>query len=441
MLETRPAILAQLSRLRGTRPGLFRVRNAVIAFGMFGVVAAFATAPSIMTTDIQQETIVEALGKPPLEKADVPALPFVREERISHSDTYGTLARRMGIYDPEAFQFILTDPIARKIFEELRPGKTVTASTDPQGRLLTLNFPLNDQIHSINVQRGPNGLQAQKLAVQFDTRVLLKTGQIRSSFFLAADQAEIPDGISMQMADIFGGEIDFHRGLRRGDRFSVVYEMGHINGRATRTGRILAAEFVNDGETHRAIWFNDGSQNGSYYNPEGKSLKAAFLRSPIEFSRVTSGFSMRFHPILQTWRAHRGVDYAAPIGTPVRATSEGTVEEAGIQNGYGKLVVLRHAGQNSTLYGHLDGFALGVKRGAKVSQGQIIGYVGRTGWATGPHLHYEFRINDVQQDPLKVAINTHLPLTAAQLSMFRQASAGAIGSLDRLRDTNLAQLN
>jgi murein DD-endopeptidase MepM/ murein hydrolase activator NlpD len=243
------------------------------------------------------------------------------------------------------------------------------------------------------------------------------------------------------MADIFGGDIDFHRNLRRGDRFSVVYEMAFVNGRPVRAGKILAAEFINEGIAHRAVFFNDGSADGGYFKPDGRSLKTAFLRSPIEFSRISSGFSMRMHPILQTWRAHRGVDYAAPTGTPVRATADGQVEEINRQGGYGNVVVLRHGAQYSTLYAHLDGFAHGMKRGMTVRQGQIIGYVGRTGWATGPHLHYEFRINDVQQDPLKVAMPMGHSLSPSQIATFRQLAAPHMTALDRLRAVNVAQLD
>lgn len=441
MFEKKSSILAHLLRLRGDTPNVFRAGGTLLLLGAFGGVTAYATAPDLKQLPVAQETTVQSLGRPPIGKTAGGSASFVREERIGSADTYGTLARRLGISDPAAFQFVLTDTIAQKIFEELRPGKVVTATTLADGRLAKLTFPLNGQANAIVVENLAGQFSARKAPLPLEARILMKSGEIRSSFFAAADSVDLPDSVATQMADVFGGEIDFHRNLHRGDRFSVVYEMGFVDGRPARAGRILAAEFVNEGQAHRAIWFNDGGAQGSYYTPDGRSLKTAFLRSPIEFSRISSGFSMRLHPILQTWRAHRGVDYAAPIGTPIRATADGAVETLTRQNGYGNLAVLRHGAQYSTWHGHLDGFAWGLKRGMTVRQGQIIGYVGRTGWATGPHLHYEFRINDVQQDPLKVAMPIGRTLQPAQLVAFRQLAAERAGALDRLQSINLSQLD
>jgi len=441
MFEKKLPILTQLSRLRGDAPWVLRAALALVSVGAFGAVAAYATAPDLNTLQVTQETVVESLGRPPVSRIEAAPIPFVREERIGPADTFGTLSKKLGISDPSAYTFVLADPLAQKIFEELRPGKVVTASTLADGRLVKLTFPLNDQVNSILVENRAGRLHATKQPLPLEYRTILRSGEIRSSFFAAADQIDLPDSVTTQMADILGGEIDFHRTLRRGDRFSVVYEMAFMNGRPARAGRILAAEFINDGQAYRAIWFKGGSADGGYYTPEGRSLKTAFLRSPIEFSRISSGFSMRLHPILQTWRAHRGVDYAAPLGTPVRSTADGVIEEIGRQGGYGNLVVLRHGPQYTTWYAHLDGFAHGIRRGTSVRQGQIIGYVGRTGWATGPHLHYEFRINDVQHDPLKVAMPTGQSLQAGQMGAFRQHAQEHSALLDRLRTINLAQLN
>jgi murein DD-endopeptidase MepM/ murein hydrolase activator NlpD len=229
--------------------------------------------------------------------------------------------------------------------------------------------------------------------------------------------------------------------LRKGDRFSVVYELLFNQGQPTRTGRILATEFINNGKIFRAVWFESKDGQG-YYTAEGKNIRKAFLRSPLEFSRVTSGFSRaRFHPIHQTWRAHKGVDYGAPIGTRIRATGDGVVDFAGKRGGYGNLVVIRHQGRFTTHYGHLNGFAAGIRKGTRVSQGDIIGYVGKTGWATGPHLHYEFRINDVHQNPLAVALPSAPPLAPQQMAEFKQHVDPLIYRLDRIRDVNLALLD
>jgi len=209
-----------------------------------------------------------------------------------------------------------------------------------------------------------------------------------------------------------------------------------------RTGRILAAEFINDGRTYSAVWFDDGDGKGGYYTADGKNIRKAFLRSPLEFSRITSGFSSaRFHPVLQEIRAHKGIDYGAPTGTRVRATGDGIVESIGRQGGYGNLVVLRHQSQYQTAYGHLSGFASGLRKGSRVSQGDVIGYVGSTGLATGPHLHYEFRVGGVHRNPLTVALPTALPLEANQLARFREQTQAMTQRIDMVRDAQLALLD
>jgi murein DD-endopeptidase MepM/ murein hydrolase activator NlpD len=246
----------------------------------------------------------------------------------------------------------------------------------------------------------------------------------------------------MQLADIFGGDIDFHRDLRKGDRFSVVYESLTLNGRTVRAGRVLAAEFVNHGKVHRAVWFPgsdaEGKKSGGWYAPDGKNLRKAFLRSPLEFSRVSSGFGMRMHPFLQSWRAHKGLDYAAPTGTRVRSVGDGVVDFAGRNGGYGNMVVVRHQGQYSTLYAHLSGFARGLRKGMRVAQGETIGMVGQTGWATGPHLHYEFRIGSEARNPLTIALPAALPVPAHELGAFRAYSEPLATRLDLLGTSQIA---
>jgi murein DD-endopeptidase MepM/ murein hydrolase activator NlpD len=295
--------------------------------------------------------------------------------------------------------------------------------------------------NALVVEKRDGKLQADEKAQVLAPQIIMKSGEIRTSLFAATDAIGLPDAVATQMADIFGGDIDFHRDLRKGDRFSVVYEMLFSQGQPARTGRILATEFINNGRTYSAVWFESKDGQG-YYTAEGKNIRKAFLRSPLEFSRVTSGFSnARFHPILQTWRAHKGVDYGAPIGTRVKATGDGVVEFMGKQGGYGNLLVIRHQGRFTTHYGHLNGFALGIRKGARVSQGDVIGYVGKTGWATGPHLHYEFRINNVHQNPLAIALPSAPPLAAQQMAEFRQHADPLVYRLDRIRGMNLALLD
>ncbi len=246
--------------------------------------------------------------------------------------------------------------------------------------------------------------------------------------------------MASQIADIFAGDVDFQRDLRRGDRFTVAYEMFYHEGRPIRSGRLLAADFTNQRRTYRAIWFQPADGPGGYYSPDGKNLHKAFLRSPLEYSRISSGFGMRNHPILQQWRAHKGVDYAAPIGTRVRATGDGVVDFAGQRNGYGNVIVLRHNGGYSTYYAHLNGFARGVHRGVRVAQGDIIGYVGQSGWATGPHLHYEFHVRNEYRNPLTLAMPAANPVPHHLLIAFFQASQPLAAQLDLLKNTDVALL-
>jgi murein DD-endopeptidase MepM/ murein hydrolase activator NlpD len=258
--------------------------------------------------------------------------------------------------------------------------------------------------------------------VPLETQTRLASGTIRSSLFAATDEARIPDPVATQMAEIFSAEIDFHRELRKGDTFSIVYESVTADGEPVPwnqgAGRVLAAEFINSGKTHQAIWFESGGK-GAYFDPSGRSRKRAFLASPMEFSRVTSGFAMRMHPILQRMRAHLGVDYAAPTGTPVRVVGEGVVDFAGWQNGYGNVVHVRHGADRLTVYAHLS--RIDVRKGQRVEQGQHIGAVGATGWATGPHLHFEFRVGGVHQDPLKIAkASESVPLDPAARPRFTE---------------------
>jgi murein DD-endopeptidase MepM/ murein hydrolase activator NlpD len=265
------------------------------------------------------------------------------------------------------------------------------------------------------------------------TQLVNKSGVIRSSLFAATDGANIPDSVAMQLADIFGGDVDFHRDLRKGDRFSVVYELHHLAGRPVRAGRVLAAEFINNGKRFQAVHFGTG-----YYAPDGKNLRKAFLRSPLEFSRVTSGFGMRMHPIAQAWRAHKGIDYAAPIGTRVRAVGDGIVEYAGPKGGYGNVVILRHHGQYATVYAHLSRIA--VRRGARVAQNDTVGSVGQTGWATGPHLHYEFRIAGEARNPMSIAMPAALPVAPQEMAAFRAYAGPLSARLELLANSNLALL-
>lgn len=322
------------------------------------------------------------------------------------------LLRRMAIQDPSAASFIRTDALARRLLQGR--GKMLQARTSADGNLVELvaRYPAENAEQAkthftrLSVSREQNHWISRIEAAAFTSHPRMASATIQTSLFSATDDARLPDSVAAQLAEIFSTDIDFHRELRKGDRFSLLYESLWADGQPVAwndgAGRILAAEFINKGRSHHAVLFDGGSGGRSgYFAADGSSKRRAFLASPMEFSRVTSGFANRFHPILQTWRQHLGVDYGAPSGTPVRSVGDGVVDFAGWRNGYGNVVEVRHGNERSTVYAHLS--AMNVKKGERVAQSHRIGAVGTTGWSTGPHLHFEFRVRGQHQDPLLVA--------------------------------------
>jgi len=427
--------------LAQSTPGRARSRLPSIAAGalvlLFGVVAAFGTVQD-PPEPILATTVVESLALPPQAGQNDTGQVYIREDRFRRGDTISALLKRLDVDDMEVRR-LLRSRDARESFRQLRPETTVNARTGEDGSLLSMWF-INRRSRLISIDRSEDEFHAWEQAADLSRQVVMKSGEIKSSLFAATDEADVSDSVAMQIADIFSGDIDFHRDLRRGDRFSVVFEMYDHLGLPVRSGRVLAAEFINKGKSYRAVWFQDASGRGGYYTPSGENLRKAFLRSPLRFSRVTSGFKMRFHPILRQWRAHKGVDFGAPTGTPVRATGDGVVEFVGRKGGYGNVIVLRHASGIETVYGHLNGFAKGIRRGVRVDQSELIGYVGQTGWATGPHLHYEFRVHDQQRNPLTMAFPASKPVAPKEMAAFRAVTEPLSARLELLATTNLALL-
>jgi murein DD-endopeptidase MepM/ murein hydrolase activator NlpD len=332
------------------------------------------------------------------------SLQLFRSDVTRSSDSADSLLSRLGLSDPEAASFLRNARTARQFVG--RAGRLVSVEGDADHRLTRLTARwANDDGDTFTrwvMERKAEGFVQRQETAALNTSTRMGNGTIQSSLFAATDDADIPDSVASQLADIFAGDIDFHRALRKGDRFAVVYESLEADGEVLRTGRVLSAEFVNNGKTHQAFWFKEANvKEGGYFNADGVSLRRAYLASPLAFSRVTSSFKMRFHPILQTWRAHLGVDYAAPTGTPVRSVGQGIVDVAGSQGGFGNVVMVKHASGQTTVYAHLS--RINVKRGQSIMQGQTVGLVGATGWATGPHLHFEFRVNGQHKDPLTMA--------------------------------------
>ncbi len=364
------------------------------------------------------------------------AFRLYRSDVTRTSDSADTLLKRLGVDDPGAAAFLRSDPVARQTLFG-RAGRYVSAETSGGSSLLRLNarWTQDDSgnFKRLVVEKTVTGFTSAIETAPLTASSRLASGTIQSSLFAATDDARIPDPVAVQVAEIFSGDIDFHRALRKGDRFSVVYETLEGDGEPLRSGRVLSAEFANGGKTYQAMWFQEApatqqsasSRNkGGYYTLDGQSLRRGFLASPMEFSRVSSGFKMRIHPILQTWRAHLGVDYAAPTGTAVRTVSDGMVEFAGIQNGFGNVVFVSHGNNKTTVYAHLS--RIDVKRGQSISQSQVIGAVGSTGWVTGPHLHFEFRVNGIHQDPLTVAQQGNsVPVSSAAKPVFDRSATSA----------------
>ncbi len=418
-----------------------RLAGSLAALLLGTGVTAFGVAPLAPdAADLPVRQVLEAVQTPQVQtQLDALAdhkFKLYRTDSIRSSDTFDTLLKRLNINDPVAAAFLRKDANA-KVLLAGRAGKNVNAeATDTQElQKLTVRWPAEDDGHfkRLVVERTAAGLSSRIETAPYTANARLASGVVQTSLFAATDDAGIPDHVATQIAEVFSTDIDFRKALRKGDRFNVVYETLEADGEPMRAGRVLSAEFVNAGKAHQAMWYqapgadsNGMAHKGGYYTLDGKSLRRGYLSSPLEFSRVTSGFSMRFHPILQKWRAHLGTDFAAPTGTPARTVGDGVVSFAGVQGGYGNVVTITHRNGHETLYAHLS--KINVRVGQKVSQSDTIGLVGSTGWSTGPHLHFEFRVNGVHQDPMTIAKQSNtIEVPQAAMGQFRQLST-VIGS-------------
>lgn len=413
-----------------------------------GMAAAMGVAPSTAYDDPDAPRVLESMRLPDLrdqldQLTDTSAT-YVRQERMQRGDTIAALLKRLGVDDPDAQDFIRKNSTARGLFK-LEPGQTVQAEVDQNNLLVSLQANLGGDVSAsreLVIERVGDvtdpRFKARVHSVDNELHYQMGSGVIGpSGFFKAMDAANVPEDVVEQMISIFSGVIDFHHDIVKGDRFRIVYESGYRDGAFVRNGRVVAIELINRGELHQALWYSANGGNGAYYTFDGRSMKRPFLRSPVEFSRMSSGFGLRDHPLHHQWSQHKGVDFAAPSGTKVFATGDGEVEFLGRQNGYGNIIVLRHHNGYSTYYAHLSRFAT-IKQGQQVSQGQLIGYVGSTGWATGPHLHYEFRHNDVPQNPLSITLMESPTLTGRARQQFLSYSGELMSRINALRTYNVA---
>ena len=413
-----------------------RIMGGIGALLLGTGVTAFGIAPLAPdASDLPVRQVVESLTPPTFEvpgalAASSSDFVLFRSDVTRRDDTAQSLLQRLGVVDTEAQGFLRTDTTARQLLQG-RGGRLVNVETNDRQELqrLTSRWIAGDdrKFSRLVVENSPEGFKSRIEAGELVASARLASGVIRSSLFAATDAANIPDPIAVQLAEMFSSDIDFRRDLRQGDRFSVVYESLEADGESMRTGRVLSAEFVNNGRKHEGVWFEEPGQRGAYYGFNGESSRKFYLSSPLEFSRVSSGYGMRFHPISGARKAHLGVDYAAPTGTPVRTIGDGVVEFAGVQRGYGNVIYIRHRSNQTTVFAHLS--RIGVRQGQKVSQGDWIGAVGSTGASTGPHLHFEFRDNGVHQDPLVIARQSEsIPINPASRSRF-----DAVAQLQRVQ--------
>ena len=408
---------------------------AVLLGGGGGAFAVANLGPDAAKLPIR--TLVETLEIANLDQQvsalEQKTLKLYRNDITRGTDTADSLLRRLGLVDSAAATYIRQTPEVRQALLN-RSGRNVSVETNEQQQLLTLTTRWlkneNDkQFQRMVITRNDqNNFSVRTDTAPLTASVRMAGGTVASSLYAASDEARLPDSVTRQLADVFSGQIDFHRALRKGAVFSLVYETLEAEGEPLRTGRLLSAEIINDKKTYDAVWFQEPGQKGAYYTMDGDSLRRAFLASPMPYSRRTSGFGMREHPILQTMRAHMGVDYAAPIGTPVISVADGVVVESSFHGAYGNMVVIQHNANQSTAYAHLS--RMNVRKGQAIKQGEVVGAVGSTGLSTGPHLHFEFRINGRHVDPLTLAQQGPAePIAAALRPQFNQRAQYARSQL------------
>lgn len=406
---------------------------------LFGMITAFGIAPDSSFQEVPAQRIIRALPLPEEFASSDPNMTFWHQESIRRGDTIAAILARLEVAKEDRINFLDTARDSQAM-RRLKPGEIIHAETKPDGELLTLRYFYGNGEQFL-IEKIDGVFELREQSVKNDTHIRVGSGVVNSSLFAAVDKAGLPSTIASQMIDIFSSDIDFHRDLHKGDRFTVVYESRQDEAGKDQVVRILAVEFFNKGKSRRAVYFQT-EDGGDYFTPKGETLRRPFLMAPLKFSRISSGFTnARYHPILKRWRAHRGIDYAAPTGTPIMATADGSVEFKGWQKGYGNLIVLKHDAQYSSAYGHLSKFSRDLLQGKRIRQGDVIGYVGATGMATGPHLHYELRVNGIQRDPSKIVMPAAQPISKKHRAAFHRQTKELLAQLDLLRNTSFATLN
>ncbi|RON44753.1 peptidoglycan DD-metalloendopeptidase family protein [Pseudomonas frederiksbergensis] len=395
-----------------------------------------AASPFAQIEDSAEDTqeTAQAAPEPVVEPKKAPNH---KEVIVGKGDTLSTLFEKVGLPAASVHEILASDKQAKQ-FSQLKHGQKLEFELNPEGQLTNLHSKVSD-LESITLTKNDKGYVFNRITAKPTVRSAYVHGVINSSLSQSAARAGLSHSLTMDMASVFGYDVDFAQDIRQGDEFDVIYEQKVVNGKAVGNGPILSARFTNRGKTYTAVRYTNKQGNSSYYTADGNSMRKAFIRTPVDFARISSKFSMgRKHPILNKIRAHKGVDYAAPRGTPIKATGDGKVLLAGRRGGYGNTIIIQHGNTYRTLYGHMQGFAKGVQTGGSVKQGQVIGYIGTTGLSTGPHLHYEFQVNGVHVDPLGQKLPMADPIAKAERARFLAQSQPLMARMDQEKATMLA---
>ncbi|MGK8479686.1 peptidoglycan DD-metalloendopeptidase family protein [Stutzerimonas stutzeri] len=399
-----------------------------------------ADSPFAYASDMQTSEQASSDEDKPEDQTGEPVAetdPLVKSVVVANGDTLSTVFAKVGL-SPAVMHAVLASSSDAKQLSRLKIGQTLEFQLTEQGELASLRSKLNS-LETLALEQTPKGYVFKKEQVKPEVSTVYARGEIDSSLFLAAKRAGLSHNLTMDLANVFGYDIDFALDIRKGDSFEVIYEEKTVEGQRVGTGNILAARFTNRGKTYSAVRYTSKDGTTSYYNADGTSMRKAFIRTPVDFARISSRFSNgRKHPILNKIRAHKGVDYAAPHGTPIKSAGDGKVLLAGRKGGYGNTVIIQHGQRYRTLYAHMQGFAKGVRNGSTVKQGQIIGYIGTTGLSTGPHLHYEFQVDGVHVDPLGLKLPMADPIAKSEMPRFMQQSQPLMARMDEERATMLA---
>ncbi len=388
----------------------------------------------------EEATTADAgLEKASIEKIEVETLPPLNyhTETVASGDNLSLLFQRAGLSDTSLYELMSGNSTTKQL-TRLYPGQKFRFQiTD--GKLQSLTYQKN-RLETIEYTRTDTGFSDKTITQKPDIHVAYREGTIINSLFLAGTDAGMEESLIMELASIFGWDIDFALDIRTNDNFRVIYEEKFLEGEKFGNGPILAAEFTNQGKTFRAVRYTDSKGNSNYFTPKGKSMRKAFLRTPVDFARISSHFNLkRRHPVLNRIRAHKGTDYAAPTGTPIKAAGDGRVTWAGTKGGYGRTVIIQHGQSYKTLYAHMRRYGRGIRNGTRVKQGQIIGYVGSSGLATGPHLHYEFYLNGAVRNPVRVALPKAKSIPKAELESFKKQTKSIVAKLEEYgRDVQVA---